>query len=419
MNTRITPYMDMIVLAAGQSRRFAASARNIAAPDTLKQFIKIDEKTIIEHCIESFLKWRHLGKIILVLPPFPLAPDDADLIARLQEQHSDCLYIATGGDERHQSVLAGLTALSALSPASEFVGIHDCARPFVPSDMLDRLLHTLTSDKAEASLPVLPVTDTIKIRNPQDETNLGTLDRSRLVRAQTPQCFTTASILKAHQIYEAGKLTSQNTDDCALIEATGGRIACVDGDRQAEKITTIDDLYAISGAMMNTETRMGSGYDVHKFAPDTPGPVMICGVTIEHECGLLAHSDGDVGIHAACDALFGAMADGDIGSHFPPTDAQWKNKSSDHFLAYAMARLAERQASLVHLDITIICERPKIGPYRDAMRARMAEICTCDISRISVKATTSEQMGFIGRNEGLAAMAAATISYPPYRDPAQ
>ena len=268
---------------------------------------------------------------------------------------------------------------------------------------------------------MLPVTDTLK--SVKDDRVTGTTPRAGLGRAQTPQIFRRAHLQALYESHDNG---SEITDDIQLVEADGGRIAAIAGDERLWKLTAPRDfaiLSALAGDNAVTagdnkmtahplvpDIRTGTGFDVHKFG-DGEGPVMLAGVSIPHERGLAAHSDGDVGLHALCDAIFGALADGDIGSHFPPSDARWKDAESGQFLAFAAERCAARGAAILNLDLTLICEQPKIGPHRDAMRERVAALAGISKDRIAVKATTSEGLGFTGRSEGIAAQASATLLF--------
>ncbi len=308
----------------------------------------------------------------------------------------------------------GLNALEQIETISPYLAIHDCARPFVTDRILHRVLDALAAHPDMAILPVLEIADTVK---KQDEGGITTIDRRQLMRAQTPQCFLRNEYRKALDEAQQADRLSGLTDDCSLYERTGRQVLAVEGEPGLEKITTASDLAALSYLTIQQEQIMweyatGTGYDVHKFDPDVKSPLIICGIETDHDCGVDALSDGDVGLHALCDAICGAMSDGDIGSHFPPSDQKWKDKSSDHFLRHIVDRTRAASAELVQLDVTIICERPKIGAYREQMRARIADICDIDIRRVSVKATTSEQLGFTGRKEGIAAMASASVRRP-------
>ena len=313
---------------------------------------------------------------------------------------------ATGGATRQASVHAGLEALAGQQP--DVVLIHDAARPFVSAELISRAIDA--ASRTGAAIPSIPITDTVKLIDANGNVD-ATPDRSRLRIAQTPQAFRFDVILEAHR--RAARDGRDNfTDDAALAEWAGLTVATFEGESANMKLTTPEDFVreeARLGALLG-DVRTGTGYDVHAFGDGDH--VMICGVRVPHSRGFLAHSDGDVGLHALVDAILGALADGDIGSHFPPSDPQWKGAASNRFLTYALDRVAARGGRIAHLDVTLICERPKIGPHRDTMRARIAEISGLSLSRIAVKATTSERLGFTGREEGIAAMASATIRLP-------
>jgi 2-C-methyl-D-erythritol 4-phosphate cytidylyltransferase/2-C-methyl-D-erythritol 2,4-cyclodiphosphate synthase len=334
-----------------------------------------------------------------------LNPDDT---AMFNEAVCELRYQppASGGATRQASVRAGLEALVSQSP--DIVLIHDAARPFVTAGVISRAI-----DAAEitgAAVPAIAVTDTIKLIGASGHVE-ATPERARLRIAQTPQAFRFDVILDAHR-RAARDGRDDFTDDAALAEWAGLTVATFDGDVANMKLTTPEDFVreeARLGAMLG-DVRTGTGYDVHAFGDGDH--LMICGVRVPHNRGFLAHSDGDVGLHALVDAILGALADGDIGSHFPPSDPQWKGAASDRFLKYAVDRVSARGGRIAHLDVTLICERPKVGPHREAMRARISEITGLNLSRVAVKATTSERLGFTGREEGIAAMASATIRLP-------
>jgi 2-C-methyl-D-erythritol 4-phosphate cytidylyltransferase / 2-C-methyl-D-erythritol 2,4-cyclodiphosphate synthase len=266
------------------------------------------------------------------------------------------------------------------------------------------------ASRTGAAIPAVPVTDTIKITGENGNVE-DTPDRARLRIAQTPQSFRFEIILEAHR-RAAKDGRSDFTDDAAIAEWAGLTVATFEGDVANMKLTTPEDFVREEARLASLlgDIRTGTGYDVHAFGEGDH--LMICGVRVPHSKGFLAHSDGDVGLHALVDAILGALADGDIGSHFPPSDAKWKGASSDQFLKYAIERVTQRGGRIANLEVTMICERPKIGPLRDTMRARIAEISGVDISRVAVKATTSERLGFTGREEGIAATASATIRLP-------
>jgi len=310
-----------------------------------------------------------------------------------------------GGATRQASVRAGLEALAAHHPA--IVLVHDAARPFASSALVSR---AITAAAQGAAIPSVPMTDTIKEVDAAGHV-VRTLDRTALRGIQTPQAFSFDALLAAHRrAHAAGR--EDFTDDAALAEWAGMTVGVFDGEASNLKLTTADDFAQAEARELAAlgDIRTGSGYDVHAFADGDH--VWLGGIRIAHERGVTGHSDADVGLHALVDAILGALADGDIGAHFPPSDPQWKGASSDRFLKFAVERVAGRGGRVVHLDLTIVCEAPKIGPHRDAMRARIAEIAGISIDRVGVKATTSEKLGFIGRREGIAAMATATIRLP-------
>lgn len=310
----------------------------------------------------------------------------------------DILTPVAGGDTRQHSVFHGLQALSAQRP--DIVLIHDAARPLVSRALIGRVIAAL-EDGAEAAIPLLSVADTLKS---QTEGHWKTVPRDGLLRAQTPQGFRFDTILAAHR-----KFAGRNvTDDMALAELAGLNIVPVAGEEPNLKITTQNDMtFAERLLSGSTEYRTGIGFDAHRFAPGDH--VWLCGVKIPHNRTLEGHSDADAGLHALTDALLGAIGAGDIGQHFPPGDPKWRGANSAQFLEHAMNLLRERGGALVNADVTLICEAPKIGPHRESMRARLAEILDVDVSRVSVKATTTEGMGFTGRKEGLAAQSIVTV----------
>ncbi len=304
----------------------------------------------------------------------------------------------TGGEARQDSVLAGLDWIAANGGADRVL-IHDAARPFLPAAVIDRLLAI-----EEAAIPVLPVVDTLA----RGDTHLGeTVDRSDLVRVQTPQAFPFAEILAAHRRSEGAKAT----DDAQIARAAGMTVMLVKGDQMLEKLTHQADFSAAERRHdVKTSPRTGMGYDVHRL--EAGETLWLGGVQIAHDKGLAGHSDADVALHALVDALLGALADGDIGSHFPPSDPQWRGAASSRFVEHARDLVARRGGAITHVDLTIVCEAPKIGPHRDAMRTRIAELLGVGIARVSVKATTTEKLGFTGRGEGIAAHALATVMLP-------
>ncbi|MEQ8708677.1 MAG: bifunctional 2-C-methyl-D-erythritol 4-phosphate cytidylyltransferase/2-C-methyl-D-erythritol 2,4-cyclodiphosphate synthase [Rhodospirillales bacterium] len=381
-----------LIVAGGRGSRFGG--------DLPKQYADLAGTPVIRHTVEAFLNHPLVDHVLVVIHP-----DDQQLygsaVAGL-----DLPPPVLGGAERQDSVRHGLEALSAFAP--EAVLIHDAARPAVAPQTIDAVLAALAD--AAGVIPVLPIVDTLKQRAEGNRLG-GTVDRNSLVRAQTPQGFRFDDILAAHRASSGQTLT----DDAAVMEAAGHVIMAVAGSEQNVKITTGEDLARMAQQRdgqteMQWEYRTGNGYDVHKFEPGSE--VTICGIVIPHSAGLAGHSDADVGLHALTDALLGAIAEGDIGDHFPPTDNRWRGAPSDLFLKHAHELVLARSGVIASLDVTLICEAPKIGPHRQAMRARIGDILGLDTGRISVKATTTEKLGFTGRSEGIAAIANVSIRLP-------
>jgi len=386
------PRAAAIVVAAGRGLRAGGGGP--------KQYRSLAGRPVIARALAPFC--GHPG--IATVQPV-IHPDDADIFAAATRD----LRLAPavpGGATRQASVHAGLEALAADAP--DVVLIHDAARAFVTAEVIARAI--AAAGATGAAIPVVPVADTIKVTD-ADGMVADTPDRARLRSAQTPQAFRFAAILEAHR-RAAREGRSDFTDDAALAEWAGLTVATFEGDAANMKLTTAEDFSREEARLAATlgDVRTGIGYDVHAF--DDGDHLMLCGVRVPHSRGFRAHSDGDVGLHALVDAILGALADGDIGSHFPPSDATWKGAASDQFLTYAVERVAARGGRVAHLDLTLICEAPKIGPHRDAMRARIAEIAGLPVARVAVKGTTSEKLGFTGRQEGIAAMAVATVRLP-------
>ena len=381
-----------ILVAAGRGLR--------AGTGGPKQYRSIGGQTVIFRSMQPFCTHPQISVVQPVLHPDDAATFNA-ACAGLRHQPP-----ANGGATRQASVHAGLEALSSERP--DIVLIHDAARPFVSEGLISRAIDA--ASRTGAAIPAIAVADTIKLID-ADGNVADTPERARLRIAQTPQAFRYDVILEAHR-RAAREGRSDFTDDAALAEWAGLTVTTFEGDALNMKLTTPEDFVREEARLASLlgDIRTGTGYDVHAFGDGDH--VMICGVRVPHTKGFLAHSDGDVGLHALVDAILGALADGDIGSHFPPSDAKWKGASSDQFLKYAVDRVAARGGRIANLEVTLICERPKIGPLRDQMRARIAEISGVDISRVAVKATTSERLGFTGREEGIAATASATIRLP-------
>jgi 2-C-methyl-D-erythritol 4-phosphate cytidylyltransferase/2-C-methyl-D-erythritol 2,4-cyclodiphosphate synthase len=373
-------------------------------PELPKQYRSVGGVPIIARAIAAFAEHPGVDDILVVIHA-----DDEPLYRAASEPFARRLRKPVpGGARRQDSVRAGLEALAAAQPSS--VLIHDAARPFVKPELISRVIAGL--DVHQGALPCLPVTDTLKWI--AGRRVIGTAERDQLWRAQTPQGFRFEAILAAHRA--AAKEPARDfTDDAGVAEWFGLDVALVDGAEDNRKLTTAEDI-KIADELLQPKgrgagtVRVASGYDVHAFGPGDA--VMLCGVGIPHPKKLIGHSDADVALHALTDALLGAIAEGDIGVHFPPSDARWRGVSSEVFLKHAGAKIKERGGTIVHVDITLLCEAPRIGPYRDQMRARTAEMLGLDLSQVSIKATTNEGLGFIGRGEGIAAFATATVNLP-------
>ena len=370
-----------LVMAAGRGQRLGG--------DAPKQYLLLGARTVLARSLALFAAHPRITSVHAVVHA-----DDRERYAAATGSLPLPPPIV-GGATRQESVRRGLEHL-ALDPP-DLVLIHDAARPLTPAGVIGRVIDALATH--DAAIPALAVADSLK--QGADGRVIATVPRAGLFRAQTPQGFRFASILDAHRRFAGAELT----DDAALAEAAGLPVALIPGDEAAFKITTGDDLDR--ARRLIAETRIGTGFDVHRFGAGDH--VWLCGVKVPHDRGLIGHSDADVGLHALTDAILGAIGAGDIGQHFPPADPQWKGAASGRFLSHAAGLLRERGGRLVHVDVTIVCERPKVGPHRDAMRAAIAEILSVDTDRVSIKATTTEGLGFAGRREGIAAQAAATV----------
>ena len=402
MKQKHNTYFDLILLAAGRSERMGFE----------KQFAIINELPIWQIALENVRNYCFCKNIIVVFPKNMN-------INQNYFNESKQLHWVHGGNTRSQSVWNALLYLNSMKTQNSYIAIHDAARPIVPHNVLDRMT-TKLKEGEKAVIPVLNATDTIKTYSENYVT--GTLNRDELVTVQTPQIFESSIIQDSYRRIFAKKSNlpqseedMNTTDDSSFVEANGIKVAIVPGSPYLTKLTFKKDFNVLKQLLEPiSETRTATGYDVHKFRPwatnETERNIRICGVEVEHEYGIDAHSDGDVGIHALCDAIFGCLADGDIGSHFPPSENKWKNADSKFFLDYAINKIKGSGGKIILLDVTIICETPKIGPKRQKMKERLAEICNLPIERVSVKATTSEKLGFTGRNEGISAFATATLS---------
>ena len=386
-----------LVVAAGRGRRFGG--------ESPKQYASLAGRPLLRHSLAAFAAHPGIDAVRAVIHPddrahYEAAADGLGLLAPVP-----------GGGSRQESVRLGLESLEGTAPGR--VLIHDGARPFVEPALIDRVLDAL--ERAPGAIAALPVTDTLK--RGEAERIAGTVRREGLWRAQTPQGFRFEDILAAHR---AARDTPDLTDDAAVAERAGLEVLLVEGSPANLKVTTPRDLARaerwLAGGMGGAggeEIRTGFGFDVHRFGPGDR--VRLCGVELPNDAGLVGHSDADVGLHAAVDAILGALAAGDIGEHFPPSDPQWKDADSGRFARHAADLVAARGGRIVNLDVTLICERPRIGPHRAAMTARLAELLGIDPGRVSVKATTTERLGFTGRGEGIAAQAIAGVALP--RDP--
>lgn len=375
-----------VIVAAGASTR--------AGPGLAKPWRDLAGRPVIAWSIEA-LAAAGATRIVVVT-----TPDRREYaVALLAGAPSPQVVI--GGASRAESVQAGLAALDA--GADMPVLIHDAARPFVPRACIEGLLAAL--EDHDGAIPGLPVADTLKRANPQIE---ETVPREGLWRVQTPQAFRLGRLRAAYAALPPG---AEPTDDASVVEADGGRVIVTPGDPMLMKLTYPED-FAMAERLAGAAriTRVGQGVDAHRWGPGDA--VWLCGVRIDHDQTLVGHSDADAGLHALTDAILGAIGAGDIGEHFPPTDPQWKGAASDRFLLHAVEILTNRGGRLLNADVTLVCERPKIRPHRDAMRARLADLLGLPLDRISVKATTTEGMGFTGRQEGLLAQAVVAVETP-------
>ncbi len=371
-----------LILAAGSGQR--------AGGEVPKQYRPLNGlKNALERSLDAFCSHADVHSVKVVSTPG--GPSEAIL-----EAYGLGAPIP-GGATRQESARAGLEAASGF----DRVMIHDAARPFVTHAVIDRVLAAL--DSHDGAIPALPVTDSLRRGG---DTVEGEIDRANLWRVQTPQGFRFDAILAAHRTAAPGA-----TDDAEVLRAAGRSVAIVEGDEANFKLTTAAD-FARAEAMLAAAmiSRTASGYDVHRFGPGDH--IWLCGVQVPHSHGLIGHSDADAGLHALTDALLGCIGAGDIGQHFPPSDPKWRGASSDRFLVHARDLILAGGGVIDHVDVTLICERPKVGPYREAMRARIAELLAVSVTSVSVKATTTEGLGFTGRSEGLAAQAMATVRMP-------
>lgn len=389
-----------LIVAAGRGSRAGAGIP--------KQYRSLNGKPVLTRTLEAFLHHPRLESVLVVIHPDDQELYQASLDGFIDNPTRLRLSLAYGGETRQDSVRNGLEILSKTAPTH--VLIHDAARPFVADDLINSALEA--ADMWGAAVPGIAVTDTIKVIGPEGKI-VSTPDRANLRAVQTPQIFEFFSLLAAHRKAASANLHTF-TDDGALAEWAGLPVHMFMGDVSNIKLTHATDFAEaerrLRGVPMTYVTRLGTGFDVHAFGEGDH--VWLGGIKISHDRGIVAHSDGDVILHALTDALLGAIADGDIGTHFPPSDPQWRGASSDRFLAHAAGLVRTRGGLIDHLDATLLCENPRLGPYREAMRQRIAEICGLRLDQVSLKATTTEKLGFTGRGEGIAAQAAATIRLP-------
>ncbi|MFC7475013.1 bifunctional 2-C-methyl-D-erythritol 4-phosphate cytidylyltransferase/2-C-methyl-D-erythritol 2,4-cyclodiphosphate synthase [Dankookia sp. GCM10030260] len=375
-----------LLMAAGRGTRFGA--------DQPKQYLPLLGRPVLRLAAEALLAE---GGVTLLQPV--CAPGEEARVAGILEGLA-ALPPVPGGETRQASVRAGLEALAPRAPA--VVLVHDAARPVIPPGTIPALLAALA--ESPGAIPAQPVADTLK--RAAGGTIQETVPRAGLFRAQTPQAFRFADLLAAHRA-----ATAEATDDAQLLELAGARVALIPGAETNIKITFPEDLARVEAqGLTQLFPRIGTGFDVHRI--EAGRPMVLCGVVVPCEFGLEGHSDADVGIHALCDAIYGALAEGDIGRWFPPSEMRWKGADSAQFLTHAAGRIAARGGVLANADVTILCERPKIGPHREAMQARLAELLGVESGRVGVKATTTERLGFTGRGEGIAAQAAALVLLP-------
>lgn len=373
-----------IIVAAGKGERVGA--------DLPKQYMPLGGRALVAHSVAAFARHPAISQIILVIG----AGQEALAQSALAGLPVDALIL--GGAERQDSVRAGLAAAAG----ADVVLVHDAARPFLSQDVIDRLITALETQ--DAAVPVLPVVDTLA----RGAEMLGpVVDRTGLMRIQTPQAFHRNTLLAAHAAWTDGPAS----DDAQMVRAMGVAVAQVAGDKMLEKITLPQD-FADAEARLAARrvTRTGMGFDVHRLADGEE--LWLGGIQIDHPQGLAGHSDADVALHALTDALLGALGDGDIGTHFPPSDPQWKGARSDKFVRHAAQLILRAGGIIDHVDVTLICEAPKIGPHRPAMRTAIAKMLGVADHKVSIKATTTERLGFTGRGEGIAAQAIATIRLP-------
>ncbi len=377
------PAFAAVVVAAGSGSRAGGA----------KQWRPLGGKPVIRWSVEALLE-AGADEVVVVVP------SGAEAEAGTALEGLTGWRTVEGGATRAESVRRGLSALGEADDRP--VLVHDAARPLLSRAVIARCIDALAG--ADGALPALPVADSL--RRAGDGVVADSVERDGLWRAQTPQAFRLNTLVGAYAAWPSGETA---TDEAAVVQRAGGRVRVVEGDPRLLKLTYPED-FAMAETLIPRQTRVGTGFDVHRWGPGDS--VWLCGVEIAHDQTLIGHSDADAGLHALTDAILGAMGDGDIGDHFPPTDPQWKGAASDRFLSHAVERLHARGGRLINVDVTLICERPKVKPHRQAMRERLATLLALPLDAVSVKATTTEGLGFTGRGEGLAAQAVATIELP-------
>ncbi|WAT18326.1 bifunctional 2-C-methyl-D-erythritol 4-phosphate cytidylyltransferase/2-C-methyl-D-erythritol 2,4-cyclodiphosphate synthase [Aurantiacibacter sp. MUD11] len=380
------PSIAAVIVAAGKGLR--------AGQPLPKQFAPYGDSTVLRTAAEH-LRAGGVGLICVAIP------EGADDLVRGMLRGLEPFVLVTGGETRQESVYKALNSAFA-DPYPDIVLIHDAARPDCPPDVIERLV-AACGDRVGA-IPVLPVVDSMIVA--EDGKMADKADRESLRRVQTPQAFTFLDAVLAHNGWEGAKTAG---DDAQVARAIGIEIALVDGDERLRKLTFAEDFMNDTAPAL--PVRIGSGYDVHRLAAGEE--LWLCGIKIDHDKGLAGHSDADVGLHAVVDAVLGAIAAGDIGQHFPPSDPQWRGAPSARFVEHAVKLADQAGYAVGNVDLTLICEAPKIGPHREAMRAKLAELLGVAVSSVSVKATTTEKLGFTGRGEGIAAQAVATLVARP------
>lgn len=387
-----------LIVAAGRSNRMSQ--------ELPKQYLTLGNQTVLQYSIACFKSHPKIHDVAVAINP------DHEDIYNASTKGVDLLPWIAGGDERADTVSLSLDALK--NPAPDFILIHDAARPFIDHNIIDRVIGVLETGH-KAAIPAVAVSDTIK--QCEGQTVKTTLDRTKLKRIQTPQGFDYSYLLDLYNQHTSDKLLAF-TDDAAIIEASGGEVTCVEGSAANFKITTNDD-FVMAQALVNnsnqTTTRIGSGFDVHRFCPPhspNDNHIKLFGIAVPCERSLEGHSDADVGLHALVDALLGGIGAGDIGQHFPPSDDSLKGKDSAFFVNETLTQIQKIGAIINNVDITLICEEPKIGAHRDAMRDNVAKLLDIPLSCVNIKATTTEKLGFTGRGEGIAAQAVASLQMP-------